>query len=163
MIYKWLITFTLLVFGIFFLASATWFEREQLQIEQINEEHRQTIQELRNIKQTTQWLKDVVIPYFSTMPLTKHDAELDMIRFYDQYAQRYHLKVSKFIYYDSSAKMDIGFSFIPKNGNDIDQFLALKYPKGFTQIQVLTLKDGVMSGVMTIIQPMQGAIDASRE
>lgn len=162
MISKWLITFVLLLLGIFFLASATWFEREQLQIEQVSEEHRQTLRELHDIKQTTQWLKNVVIPYFSTMPLNKRDAELDMIRFYDQHAQRYHLKVSKFIYYDDSAKMDIGFSFIPKNANDIDQFLALKYPNGFTQIQALTFKDGIMSGVMTIIQPMQGEINASR-
>ena len=161
MILKWLLTFTLLVFGILFFASTTWFEDQQAQVEQINEGNRQTIRELQDVKQTTKWLREIIIPYFSTMPLNKQDAELDMIRFYDHYSQQYNLKVSKFIYYDSSAKMDIGFSFVPKSNKDIDQFLSLRYSKGFLQIQTLTMKEGAISGVLTIIQPMQGVTNAS--
>lgn len=158
---KWLITFALLLLGVSFFISGTWLKTQQQQIEQANEEHRQTIRKLKDIKQTNKWLREIIIPYFSTMPQSKYDAELDMIRFYDQYAQRYRFKVSKFIYYDTSAKLDIGFSFVPKNQSDIDHFLTLRYPNGFLQIQLLTLKDGEFSGVLTIIQPMQGTKNAS--
>lgn len=161
MIIKWLLTFILLVFGIMLLSSVMWFDSKRFQTEQITQSHRDNIRELQNIKQTTQWLRNVVIPYFSTMPLSKANAELDMIHFYDRYSQAYNFKVSQFIYYDTSAKMDIGFSFVPKNQEDINRFLALKYTNGFLQIQEFSSKEGTISGVLTIIQPMEGDLNAS--
>jgi len=161
MIYKWFITFILLCIGILLFASVTWFETQQAQIEQINQEHRDNIRDLQNIKHSNQWLHEVVIPYFSTIPATKHDAQLDMIQFYDKYARTYNFQVSKFLYYDTSAKIDIGFSFIPKNQNDIDRFLTLKYEHGFLQIQQFKLENGVISGILTLIQPMKGEANAS--
>ena len=161
MISKWLLIFTLMVIGVLGVSSVGWFETQQSQVEEITQVHRDTLHELQNIKQTNQWLKEVVIPYFSTMPLTKRDAELDMIRFYDSYFKKYNFRVSKFIYYDDSAKMDVAFTFIPKNQDDINTFLALRYPSGFLQIQQLTSKEGSMSGIITIIQPMKGAVNAS--
>lgn len=161
MIVKWLITFVLMCMGIFLLASVGWFDGKRFQTQQVTQEYRDNIRELQNIKQTNQWLREVVVPYFSTMPLSKTNAELDMIHFYDRYSHQYNFKVSKFIYYDSSAKMDVGFSFSPKNQNDIDRFLALRYENGFLQIQQFSSKEGTVSGVLTIIQPMQGEINAS--
>jgi hypothetical protein len=161
MILKWLITFILLTIGILLLSTVTWFDNKRSQTEQITQAYRTNIRELQNIKQTNQWLHDVVIPYFSTMPLTKSNAELDMIHFYDHYSQQYNFKVSQFIYYDSSAKMDIGFSFVPKNQNDIDHFLALRYENGFLQIQKFSSQEGTISGILTIIQPMKGDLNAS--
>ena len=161
MILKWLLTFILLVFGIMLLSSVTWFDAKRALTEQITQGYRDNIRELQNIKQTTQWLREIVIPYFSTMPLSKTDAELDMIRFYDQYAKTYNFKVTQFIYYDTSAKMDIGFSFFPKTPNDLNRFLALRYDNGFLQIQQFSSKEGEISGVLTIIQPMQGDLNAS--
>ncbi len=161
MILRWLLTFILLVFGILLLSSVTWFDGKRSLTEQITQGDRDNIRELQNIKQTNRWLRDVVIPYFSTMPLSKTNAELDMIHFYDHYAHTYNFKVSQFIYYDTSAKMDIGFSFLPKNQNDIDRFLALHYEKGFLQIQNFSSKEGTISGILTIIQPMEGDINAS--
>lgn len=161
MILKWLITFALLSIAIISLATVSWFDNKRFQTQQITEEYRANIRELQNIKQTNQWLQEVVIPYFSTMPLTKNNAELDMIYFYDRYSKLYNFKVSKFIYYDNSAKMDIGFSFSPKNQNDIDHFLALRYDNGFFQIKQFSSKEGIISGIATIIQPMKGDINAS--
>jgi len=161
MILKWFITFILTSMAIVLLASVTWFDSKRFQTQQVIQEYRDNIRELQNIKQTNQWLRDVVIPYFSTMPLSKANAELDMIHFYDRYSHQYNFKVSKFIYYDGSAKMDVGFSFSPKNQNDIDRFLALRYENGFLQIQQFSSKEGTVSGVLTIIQPMQGEINAS--
>jgi hypothetical protein len=161
MILKWLITFTLLSIGIVLLATVTWFDNKRVQTQQITQKYHANIRELKNIKQTNQWLREVVIPYLSTIPMTKSNAELDMIHFYDCYSQQYNFKVSKFIYYDISAKMDIGFSFSPKNQNDIDRFLALRYDNGFLQIQKFSSKDGTISGVLTVIQPMKGDINAS--
>ncbi|MGZ5209088.1 MAG: hypothetical protein ACXWB0_08735 [Sulfuricurvum sp.] len=161
MMLRWLLTFILLVFGILLLSSVTWFDGKRSLTEQVTQGYRDNIIELQNIKHTNQWLRDVVIPYFSTMPLSKANAELDMIDFYDRYAHTYNFKVSQFIYYDTSAKMDIGFSFIPKNQDAIDRFLALHYEKGFLQIQNISSKEGTISGVLTIIQPMQGDINAS--
>ncbi|MFH0710565.1 MAG: hypothetical protein V2A75_10165 [Pseudomonadota bacterium] len=161
MILKWLLTFILLVFGILLLSSVTWFDGKRSLTEQFTQGYRDNIIELQNIKYTNQWIRDVVIPNFSTMPLSKANAELDMINFYDRYTHTYNFKVSQFIYYDTSAKMDIGFSFIPKNQDAIDRFLALHYEKGFLQIQNISSKEGTISGVLTIIQPMQGDINAS--
>ncbi len=161
MILKWFLTFTLLLFGVLLLSSVDWFDAKRFQTQQITQSYRNNIRELQNIKQTTQWLRDVVIPNFSTIPLSKTDAELDMIHFYDHYSHTYHFKVSQFIYYDSSAKMDIGFSFIPKNQDDINRFLSLRYPNGFLQIQNFSSKEGTISGILTLIQPMQGDFNAS--
>jgi len=161
MILKWFITFILTSMAIVLLASVTWFDGKRLQTQQVIQEYRDNIRELQNIKRTNEWLQDVVIPYFSTMSLSKTNAELDMIHFYDRYSHQYNFKVSKFIYYDSSAKMDVGFSFSPKNQNDIDWFLALRYENGFLQIQQFSSKEGTVSGVLTIIQPMQGDLHAS--
>ena len=161
MIQKWILIFALMVIGVLAISTVGWFETQQAQVEEITQVHRNTLQELQNIKQTNQWLKEVVIPYFSTMPLTKRDAELDMIRFYDTHFKQYNFRVSKFIYYDDSAKMDVAFSFVPKNQDDINTFLALKYPNGFLQIQQLASKEGSMSGIITIIQPMKEVANAS--
>lgn len=161
MIQKWLLIFASLMIGVLAFSSVEWFETKQAQVEEITQVHRDTLHELQNIKQTNQWLKEVVIPYFSTMPLTKKDAELDMIRFYDAYFKKYNFRVSKFIYYDDSAKMDVAFTFVPKHQDDINTFLALKYPSGFLQIQQLTSKEGSISGIITIIQPMKGVANAS--
>ncbi len=161
MILKWFLTFILLVFGILLLSSVTWFDGKRSLTQQVTQGYRDNIIELQNIKYTNQWIRDVVIPNFSTMTLSKANAELDMIDFYDHYAHTYNFKVSQFIYYDTSAKMDIGFSFIPKNQDAIDRFLALYYEKGFLQIQNISSKEGTISGVLTIIQPMQGDINAS--
>jgi len=161
MILKWFITFILLSIGLLLFASVTWFDSKRFQTEQIIQEYRQNIHELQNIKQTNQWLRDIVIPYFSTMPLSKTNAELGMIHFYDRYSHQYNFKVSQFIYYDTSAKMDVGFSFSPKSQNDIDRFLALRYENGFLQIQKFSSKEGTIEGVLTIIQPMQGDVNAS--
>jgi hypothetical protein len=57
--------------------------------------------------------------------------------------------------------MDVAFTFVPKNQDDINTFLALRYTSGFLQIQQLTSKEGSMSGIITIIQPMKGAVNAS--
>lgn len=161
MILKWLLTFIFLVFGIMLLSSVTWFDTKRSLTQNIIREYRNDIQELQNIKQTTQWLRNIIIPYFSTMPLSKTNAEQDMIHFYDRYAKTYNFKVAQFIYYDTSAKMDIGFSFFPKNQDDINRFLALRYENGFLQIQNFTSKEGEISGILTIIQPMQGDLNAS--
>jgi hypothetical protein len=161
MIQKWLLIFITLVIGVLAISTVGWFETKQAEVETVTQSYRDTLQELQNIKQTNQWLKEVVIPYFSTMPLTKGDAELDMIRFYDAHFKKYNFRVSRFIYYDDSAKMDIAFSFIPKNQDDIYTFLALRYPNGFLQIQTLASKEGSMSGIITIIQPMKGVANAS--
>ncbi len=161
MIQKWLLIFTTLVIGVLAISTVGWFEAKQAEVQTVTQSCRDTLQELKNIKQTNQWLKEVVIPYFSTMPLTKGDAELDMIRFYDDHFKKYNFRVSRFIYYDDSAKMDIAFSFIPKNQDDIYTFLALRYPSGFLQIQQLASKEGSMSGIITIIQPMKGVANVS--
>jgi hypothetical protein len=161
MILKWVLTFILLIFGILLLSSVSWFDEKSALTQQATQGYRDNIRELRNIKTTNQWLQNVVIPYFSSMPLSKANAELDMIHFYDQHSSIYNFKVSQFIYYDSSAKMDIGFSFIPKSQDDIDRFLSLRYEKGFLQIQKLSAKEGAISGIITIIQPMQGDLNAS--
>lgn len=161
MILKWVLTLTLLIFGILLLSSVSWFDNKSIFTKQATQGYRDNIRELRNIKTTNQWLQNVVIPYFSSMPLSKTNAELDMIDFYDHYSSNYNFKVSQFIYYDTSAKMDIGFSFIPKNQDDIDRFLSLRYEKGFLQIQKFSSKEGTISGIITIIQPMQGDFNAS--
>lgn len=161
MILKWVLTLTLLIFGILLLSSTSWFDNKSIFTKQATQGYRDNIRELQNIKQTTQWLREIVIPYFSTMPLSKADAELDMIRFYDQYAKTYNFKVTQFIYYDTSAKMDIGFSFFPKNHHDLNRFLALRYDNGFLQIQKFSSREGTISGIITIIQPMQGDLNAS--
>ena len=82
-----------MVIGVLAISTVGWFETQQSQVEEITQVHRDTLHELQNIKQTNQWLKEVVIPYFSTMPLTKRDAELDMIRFYDSYFKKYNFRV----------------------------------------------------------------------
>jgi hypothetical protein len=147
--------------GALFFASVEWFESKQTEMEQITQANRESIRQLQNINNINRWLRETVIPYFSILPLNQKNAELDMIRFYDQYASRYNFRVSQFIYHDSSTKMDIGFSFIPKNQNEIDHFLALNYPNGFLQIKTFSSKEGSISGVLTIIQPMQGDSNAS--
>lgn len=161
MIARWLLTFVLLVIAVLSSASVEWFEAKRLQTEQITGVYRDHIRELQNMNDTNKWLKNVVIPYFASMPLSKRDAELDMIHFYDQYAQRYNFGVSQFIYYDTSAKMDVSFDFDPKNQDDIDRFLALRYDSGFIQIKEFTTEEGTISGILTIIQPMQGEANAS--
>ena len=161
MIQKWLLIFSLMIVGVLSFSSVGWFEAKQVEVEAVTQSYRDTLHELQNIKQTNQWLKEVVIPYFSTMPLAKLDAELDMIHFYDAHFKQYNFRVARFIYYDDSAKMDIAFSFVPKNQDDIYTFLALKYPSGFLQIQQLTSKEGRMDGIITIIQPMKEAVNAS--
>lgn len=161
MIAKWFLTFSLLTLGVLFFASVEWFELKQSEVEQINQEYRNTIRELQNIKHSNQWLRESALTDFGGMPQTKEDADINMIKFYDRYSHLYNFKVSKFIYYAPSAKMDIGFSFIPKNQDDINRFLALKYPYGYLQISQLTAKEGIISGIITVIQPIAGEINAS--
>lgn len=162
MIQKWVMTFILLCIAVISFASVQWLESQQAQVEQITQQNRDTIRELQNINNTNQWLRKIVIPYFSTIPMSNRNAELDMIHFYDRYAHQYDFKVSQFIYYDTSAKMDVGFTFTPKSPDDIDRFLALRYENGFLQIQTIASKEGVISGILTIIQPVQGGTNASK-
>ncbi|MFZ2968493.1 MAG: hypothetical protein WA080_05490 [Sulfuricurvum sp.] len=161
MILKWLSIFIFLAMGNILLALAGWFDTKQVETEQIIQKERDAIRELRTIKETNTWLYESVIPYFSTLPLPQKQAELGMIDFYDRYAHVYHFQVSQFIYYDTSAKMDIGFSFVPKNQGEIDRFLALTYDQGFLQIQRIASSKGEMSGILTLIQPLSGDHNAS--
>lgn len=163
MIKNWLTTLILLSLGVLFFASAEWFIIKQSEVERINQEYRDTIYELENITLSNQWLQKVSLSYLSDMPQTKYDAEIEMIKFYDRYSHLYNFKVSQFIYYDTSAKMDIGFSFVPKNQDDINRFLRLKYNYGFLQIQRFSFKEGEMSGVITLIQPIEGDTNASEQ
>jgi hypothetical protein len=57
--------------------------------------------------------------------------------------------------------MDVSFDFTPKNQDDIDRFLALRYDRGFIQIKQFTTEEGIISGILTIIQPIQGESNAS--
>lgn len=150
------ISFILLSLGALLIGSISWFEEKRLNVERLNDQTKNDLRELREIERTNQWLSKNIIPRLGKQILNNEDIELNMISFYDRYASLYQFRVSKFVYYDTSAKMDIGFSFVPKNAADIDRFLALYYADGFIQIKELSYKDDSLSGVLTLIHPVKG-------
>jgi hypothetical protein len=162
MIKRWLLTFFMMAMGIVLLAIGEWLETKSLEIDQITKGYKDDLREIRSIDETSRWLENVAIPYFSSTPMTRSEVEVDMIRFYDRYANLYQFNIVKFVYYDTAAKMEIGFSFSPKNKDDIARFLALRYDQGLIQIQKAEMSKGKMNGILTLIQPLSGETNASR-
>ncbi|MDD5716548.1 MAG: hypothetical protein PHW64_01995 [Sulfuricurvum sp.] len=159
MIRKWLWMVGMTCGGVFFMGTADWFSQKSAEIASITDTYRQDIAELKKIRDINLWLKQVIIPHFSAIPETQSDAEIAMIRFYDRYSKTFNFKVSKFIYYDTAAKMDLGFSFRTHSQEDIDRLLSLRFEGGFIQIQTLEIRPGEMNGILTLIQPIQGEIN----
>ena len=162
MIKRWVLTFSMMAMGIVLLSAAQWFETQALQIDQVTKGYKDDLREIRSISETHEWIERVAIPYFASVPMSTTEAELDMIRFFDRHAKTYRFKVEKFVYYEGAAKMDIGFSFVPKNQDDIARFLAIRYDQGWVQLQKFGIKEGEMSGTLTLIQPVSGEFNASR-
>lgn len=158
---RWFITTILILVGTLSYIAASWFEAQELQNEALSETYRTSIKELRNIKQTNEWLKHTIIPYFNISNYKQEHPELSIIHFYDQYFKLYNFKVAQFIYYNGSANMDIEFSFQPKDSNDLYHFLQLKYPDGFVKITSLSYQDGKATGILTIIHPLSEDYNAT--
>lgn len=155
-----ILSFILLFFSGLSIGSISWLEEKQAEIERLNEQSKNDLRELQGIGRTNQWLTRKVLPTLSNNTFDNEKIELGMISFYDTYASFYNFRVSQFIYYDTSAKMDIGFSFIPKNSSEVDRFLGLRYPYGYIQIKELSFKEGTLSGILTLIQPIKGENNA---
>lgn len=155
------ISFVLLSLSALLIGSVSWLEEKRLTVERLNDQTKNDLRELREIEQTNRWLTKNILPRIGNQILENEAIELSMIAFYDQYASLYQFRVSKFVYYDTSAKMDIGFTFVPKNPSDIDRFLALRYLDGFIQIKELSYKEDSMSGILTLIHPIKGGENAT--
>lgn len=155
------ISFVLLSLSALLIGSVPWLEEKRLTIERLNDQTKNDLRELREIDQTNRWLTKNILPRIENQILENEAIELSMIAFYDQYASLYQFRVSKFVYYDTSAKMDIGFTFVPKNPSDIDRFLALRYLDGFIQIKELSYKEDRISGILTLIHPIKGGENAT--
>lgn len=152
-----------LVLSVLMLALTEWFDEQQNVVLQINREHRSEIQKLKKIKTINEWLDRIVKPSLDKVPVGIQDSDEGLVSFFDEHAEKFNFKVTKYIYKsEQTHNLDISFK-IPRNDKErLSELLSLKRDIGFLQFKTFTLKDKDLVGKLRIIQPLYGDINASR-
>lgn len=151
------------VLSVLMLSLTTWFENESLKIQEINKQHKQEIQKLREIAKINLWLDKVVKPSLEKVPTNIASTDDSLVNFFDEYSQAYNFRVSKYIYKDENSRnLDIKFNILRNAKKELKNLMTLKYNKGFLRFNNFDLKDKKIMGEIEVVQPFYGDMNASQ-
>ncbi len=159
---KIFITFINISLVILLLSLVSWFEKKDIEIQDVNRKHMSDIRKLKNIPAINKSINKYVRPALKVWPKSDEKADLKLIRFFDKHALEYDFIVNKYLYHDSIAHyLEIEYSIPRSNKKALYDFLQTKFHGGFIQFLNFNVKDKKLEGTLQVIQPFTGDNNAS--
>ena len=159
---KFFIVFINIALVILLLSLTTWFEKRDIEIQNINSKHLRDIAKLRNIPKINNAIEKYVKPELKVWPKSDERADLKLIQFFDRYAIPYHFVVNKYLYKDTIAHyLEIDYSIDRNKKKELLHFLQTQFKGGFIQFRSFDLDKEKLKGTIQLIQPFTGENNAS--
>ncbi|MCX6076477.1 MAG: hypothetical protein NTW78_06260 [Campylobacterales bacterium] len=150
--------------AILLIASISWFEKEHLNIEKINKKRLEDIEKLTKISQINLWIESInKSMYYKMIEKDSDKADDNLIKFYDEHVENYHLLIKKFIHEDESSKnMNMLYSVNRNNFKDVAGLIGLECDDGFLHFCELKMDKTTIKGEIQMIHLYHGEGNASK-
>jgi len=145
------------------IASISWFEQENLKIENINKKQSEDILKLKKIGEINLWLDSIDKSMYKVIEKDSDRADENLLKFYGTHEKNYNLVIKRFIYEDSISKnMNMLYSVNRENLKDISGLVSLDYDSGFVQFRELNINKTTITGEIQLIQLYNGEYNAPK-
>ncbi len=146
--------FVNMAISVLLLSLISWFEVKEAEIRSINSKHKRDIQKLKKIPSLNAAIEKYVRPALKIQPKNAQEADLKLIRFFDEYAKKYDFKVDKYMYSDDIAHyLDITYSLQRSEKKNLNNFMKTFFKSGFIQFKEFQAKGETLDGKIQLVQP----------
>lgn len=147
-----------LILGVLAFILIAWFDEQETKIEALNKKHEQEILKIKKVTQVNGWLKGSLAPMAVSQQASLEDGALNLVRFYDDYTQKYNIKLEKYFYEDGvMQKMDLAYKVDANDSKTLKELTKMDYPHGFLQFTELKSNQDSITGKIQLIQPHNGS------
>lgn len=142
-----------LTLSVLMAGAISWFEQEEIKIENINKKHLSEIKRLEKIPHINDWIESSILPKVKLLPSNLEEGTLNIVRFYDTNAYNYNMIVDRYFYKeDISENIDFTYSVKRDDTAMLRGIFEIDYIDGFLQFLELKTSQKNISGKIEIVQ-----------